>query len=135
MVDWLENGTIKSSEEILDYLRGDQTVVGESQHHGKSPKKRSRQSVMNIRSLVDQPLFRVPAIPWTTVLEDDDAASHLFSVYTTWSHSLYPAIDPEIFVREMKSKDLSSSYCSKFLVSAIFGLACVSLISQSTPDN
>lgn len=127
----LRTGDPKSSEELLDIIRGGASAVEIAQHagelarRGEKSNKRTR-LVMVIISLVDQPLVRVPAQPWTQVIEDDDAVSHLLSAYLAWQHSTYPVFDPDIVVREMNTKQLSSRYCSKFLVSSLLTLGCVS---------
>ena len=47
---------------------------------------RSRRNVLDIWRLSDSPLFRVPARPWTTVIDDDDLVSHLISSWFAWHH-------------------------------------------------
>lgn len=90
---------------------------------------RSIQAVMSLASLTDKPPIRVPASPWTTVVHDDNAVSHLLSVYFAWHHCAYPSVDQAILVREMNSKNLSSPFCSPFLINCLLLVACVSDLS------
>ncbi|KAJ5180591.1 hypothetical protein N7492_003801 [Penicillium capsulatum] len=76
------------------------------------------------KELSDILLFRVPAFPWTTVIEDDDFVSHLLSLWFTWSHPFLNWIDKDLFLRDMRSKDQNSSFCSPFLVNIILADAC-----------
>lgn len=86
----------------------------------------TRRAVMSIAALTDEPPIRVPAKPWTDVTDDDYFVSHLISVFFTWHHQACPAVDRDIFVREMNSKSLNSQFCSPLLVNAILTAACVS---------
>ena len=85
----------------------------------------SRPAVLSIAQLTDDPPIRVPASPWTKVTSDDNAVSHLVSIYFTWHHCAYPSMDQDSFVQEMKSGDLSSRTCSTLLVNSILAVACV----------
>ncbi|PYI01575.1 C6 transcription factor [Aspergillus sclerotiicarbonarius CBS 121057] len=80
--------------------------------------------VMNVKRLADQPIFRVPAKPWTRVTDDDDFVSHLISLYFTWRHSCFPCMDRVPFIRDMKAAKLSSRFCSPFLVNAVLANSC-----------
>ncbi|OJJ70415.1 hypothetical protein ASPBRDRAFT_619916 [Aspergillus brasiliensis CBS 101740] len=80
--------------------------------------------VLNIKRLADQPVFRVPAIPWTRITDDDDFVSHLISLYFTWRYPCFPCLDQEVFIRDMKTARLNSRFCSPFLVNAILADAC-----------
>ncbi|PWY81630.1 C6 transcription factor [Aspergillus sclerotioniger CBS 115572] len=80
--------------------------------------------VLNPKRLADQPVFRVPAKPWTRVTDDDDFVSHLISLYFTWRHACFPCIDRDLFIRDMKAAKLKSQFCSPFLVNAILADAC-----------
>lgn len=111
-----------SLEDIVEHAR---LVLRHSDQNSVS-RARIRRTVMDVASLIDEPPIRVPAKPWTNVTEDDSAVSHLISVYFTWHHYGYPSIDQDIFVRAMTSKDLSSQFCSPFLVNSLLLIACVS---------
>ncbi|CAK38170.1 uncharacterized protein An03g02000 [Aspergillus niger] len=80
--------------------------------------------VLNIKRLADQPVFRVPAIPWTRITDDDHLVSHLISIYFTWRYPCFPCLDQNLFIRDMKTAKLSSQFCSPFLVNAILADAC-----------
>ncbi|GKZ70426.1 hypothetical protein AnigIFM50267_006071 [Aspergillus niger] len=80
--------------------------------------------VLNIKRLADQPVFRVPAIPWTRITDDDHFVSHLISIYFTWRYPCFPCLDQNLFIRDMKTAKLSSQFCSPFLVNAILADAC-----------
>lgn len=86
---------------------------------------RLRHAVVSIASMTDHPPIQVPASPWTAIVDDDGAVSHLVSVYFTWHNCAYSGIEPDIFVREMKSQRLTSLFCSPLLVNAILWNACV----------
>lgn len=82
-------------------------------------------SRITLENLVDIPLFQVPAKPWTDVSDSDDHVSHLISLYFTWDHPCCQLVDQTIFLRDMKSGDLSSEYCTPFLVNIILAMASV----------
>ena len=84
-----------------------------------------RRIVMSIQSLSDEPLFDVPAKPWTEVTEDDHFVSHLVSLYFTWEHAACHLIDRELFLEDMKNGQPDSHYCSPLLVNALLATACV----------
>lgn len=78
----------------------------------------------SMRALCDDPLLAVPAYPWTTVTADDAFVSHLVSLWFTWSQPYMSWIHRDLFVRDMRSGDLNSTFCSRFLVNAICAQAC-----------
>lgn len=86
---------------------------------------------MSVASLIDEPRFRVPAKPWTNVLDDDHVVSHLLSVYFTWPHQAHTVFDKDCFVRAMNAKDLSGTFCSPLLVNSLLLMACVSWALRS----
>jgi hypothetical protein len=88
-----------------------------------NPKK--RRMVMSIQSLSDEPLFDLPAKPWTNVTDDEHFVSHLVSLYFTWEHAACHIIDRELFLEDMKSGRLDSQCCSPLLVNALLATACV----------
>ncbi|KAJ6111848.1 hypothetical protein N7523_007909 [Penicillium sp. IBT 18751x] len=84
-----------------------------------------RRSVMDVRKLSDDPLWKVPAKPWTRVSDDDEFVSHLVSLWFTWYHPYFNFMDRDRFIRDMQSGDTESAlYCSPFLVNAILADAC-----------
>lgn len=85
-----------------------------------------RRKAFSAKPLADQPPIRVPAKPWTTVTDDDDFISHLISLFFTWIYPCFPWIDRELFIRDMKSGNVDSQFCSPFLVNTLLAEACVS---------
>ncbi|KAJ5979878.1 hypothetical protein N7481_007176 [Penicillium waksmanii] len=79
---------------------------------------------MDIKSLSDIPLYEVPAQPWTSVTEDSSFVSHLISLYFTWQHPVLNWMDRDLFLRDMRSKDLNSKFCSPLLVNSILAVGC-----------
>lgn len=80
---------------------------------------------ITLESLVDIPLFQVPAKPWSNVTDDDNLVSHLISLYFTWDHPCWQLLDQKVFLLHMKMGDLGSQYCTPFLVNSILALASV----------
>ncbi|OAP60583.1 hypothetical protein AYL99_05585 [Fonsecaea erecta] len=80
--------------------------------------------MLAISELTDEPTFRVPAVPWTTVTKDDLFVSHLVSAYLNWYHFYYHNFDEKLFLEAMVAGDLQSPYCSPFLANAVLGMAC-----------
>lgn len=86
----------------------------------------SRRRVLDARRLSDDPLWDVPAKPWTSLTDDDAFVSHLVSLFFTWFHPHLNFIDRDRFIKDMQSGDPENSlYCSPFLVNAILADACV----------
>lgn len=138
LITSLKSNDARANEELLAIIRGGATTTEIAQYaldmskRDDKSSKRTRSNIMDIVSLTDQPLFRVPAQPWTDVTDDDNAVSHLLSIYLSWQQHCYPVFDYEILIREMNSKQLASRYCSKFLVNAILALACVFHLQRFT---
>lgn len=130
IVESMRTNNARSNEELLNLIRsGAKTpeiaqrateISGRAENSLKRPKGATDED-----TAADEPVVRVPAQPWTTVTKDDDAVSHLFSIYLIWQHSTYPAFDPDILIPETALKQPSSLYCSKFLMNAILASACV----------
>ncbi|OJJ97427.1 hypothetical protein ASPACDRAFT_80335 [Aspergillus aculeatus ATCC 16872] len=87
-------------------------------------KKVSLHRAMDINRLVDIPVYRVPAAPWTSVTTSDDLVSHLVSLWFTWSHPFYNWVDRDLFLRDARSGKLDSPFCSPFLFNCILAEAC-----------
>ena len=47
----------------------------------------------------DVPPHRVPAAPWTTLTSDDDAVSHLVSLFLAWLNPGWRFVEADIFLR------------------------------------
>lgn len=71
------------------------------------------------------PPVKVPAKPWTAITDDDDLVSHLISLWLQYVNPFFRAVEEDLFVKAMQSRDLHSEYCSPFLVNSILALACV----------
>lgn len=91
----------------------------------EDPAPAFRSKVMDIHYLCDEAPIKVPARPWTSVTDDADLVSHLVSLYFTWDYPFHAFLDREVFLRHMASGDLSSQFCSPFLVNAMLSNACV----------
>lgn len=92
------------------------------------PRQRARKhnrSAGNIASLINPPIT-VPAHPWTTVTNNDELVSHLMSLWFTWIHPWWRWIDQDLFLEAMSQQDLTSPFCTAYLVNMILADACVS---------
>jgi len=116
----LEDQTRAQAVQELREATADVEPPGES-----NPRK--RRMVMSIQSLADEPLFDLPAKPWTNVTDDNHFVSHLVSLYFTWEHAACHIIERELFLADMKSGQLDSQCCSPLLVNALLATACVSM--------
>ena len=85
-----------------------------------------KRKVISIQSLADNPIYDLPAKPWTAITDDNRFVSHLVSLYFTWEHAGYHLLDCEAFLDDMKSQQLGAEACSPFLVNALLAAACVS---------
>ena len=101
-------------------------------HPSQGSNSRKQRTVMSIQSMSDEPLFDVPAKPWTAVTDDDHFVSHLVSLYFTWEHAACHLIDRETFLEDMKNGQLESQCCSPLLVNALLATACVGAHLTST---
>lgn len=79
---------------------------------------------MDLNRLVDEPIYRVPAHPWTGVTSDDQVVSHLVSLWATWENFPPHGIVLELFLRDMRSENLDSYFCSPFLANCILAAGC-----------
>ncbi|PLB38625.1 uncharacterized protein BDW47DRAFT_131248 [Aspergillus candidus] len=85
--------------------------------------QRPPRRMLELRRLVDIPVHRVPAKPWTTATADDDLVSHLVSLWLTWTFPFFHWLNADVFVRAMQSGDVNSPFCSPFLVNSILAEA------------
>jgi len=114
-------GQGKTAAQTLQEFR--EAVAEADRQQDSNPRK--RRMVMSIQSLSDEPLFDLPAKPWTDVTDDEHFVSHLVSLYFTWEHAACHIIDRELFLEDMKSGRLDSQSCSPLLVNALLATACV----------
>lgn len=89
------------------------------------PQGKAEGTALDIGKLLDERNPVVAASPWTSVTNDDMIVSHLLALWFTWSHPWLNYIDHDMFIRDMKSGNPDSEYCSPFLVNAILADACV----------
>lgn len=74
------------------------------------------------------PTFWVPAQPWTRLTSNDEAVSHLVSLFLTFHNPSWRLVEEDLFLQGMRSGRLDSLYCSPLLVNVI--LAYGSLFSE-----
>lgn len=132
LLDLIRNkkGTL---DEIKAYLDGvvtdsetEMTPEMQEEHPETKASRRSSRRLLDVTWLSNIPLVEVPAHPWTTVTDDDGLVSFLISLWLSWSHPFCNWIDRDLFIRDMQSKDTSSTFCSPFLVNSILTEASVS---------
>ncbi|KAL4735393.1 hypothetical protein BDV11DRAFT_196097 [Aspergillus similis] len=104
--------------EVQQHLKREADAVEQGEAVPRPPRR-----VLDVRRLADNPVYRVPAKPWTRVTDDDDLVSHLISLYFTWTSPFLCWIDKDVFIGEMQKGDLRSRYCTPFLVNAILSEA------------
>ncbi|KAI9750704.1 MAG: hypothetical protein M4579_006352 [Chaenotheca gracillima] len=95
--------------------------------HSRSPSE-PRRKALNLSDICDDPPFRVPARPWTTVSDDDELISHLVSLYMTWEQPfLHLFVERNSFLRDMNAEFRPSNlgFCSPLLVNAMCAMACL----------
>ena len=80
--------------------------------------------VFGVDRLIDIPIFRLTAMPWTSVTDDDDLVSHLVSLYATWEHVFFDGLVLDLFLRDMQMERVDAPFCSPFLVNCILATAC-----------
>lgn len=90
----------------------------------KEARPLSSRNVLSVQRLIDTPIHHVQAAPWTRVTEDDHLVSHLVSLWATWDNAFPSGVVFELFLRDMRSQNLESSFCSPFLVNCILAAAC-----------
>ena len=74
------------------------------------------------------PTFWVPASPWTSFTVNDDAVSHLVTIFLTYINPYSRCVEEDLFLESMRQPTADSTYCTTFLVHAI--LACASVCSE-----
>lgn len=87
---------------------------------------RSKHRILDVTWLSHIPVVEVSAKPWTRVTDDDGLVSYLISLWLTWSHPFCNWVGREMFIRDMKSGNIHSRFCSPFLVNSILAEASVS---------
>lgn len=72
-----------------------------------------------------RPIFSVPASPWTSVVDDDTAVSHLVSIFLVHLNPLWRFVEEDLFLQAMRSRRKDSDFCSCLLVNAILASSSV----------
>ncbi|KAF9895160.1 hypothetical protein FE257_000062 [Aspergillus nanangensis] len=106
----------EKTPELLDIYNGLNTT-----QQGVS---KSWARALDIPRLCDRPRFSGRARPWTTITDDDDFVSHLISLWFTWHHLFFNWVDRDLFLRDLNSGNVQSTFCSPFLVNTILAEAC-----------
>jgi hypothetical protein len=98
------------------------------------PARRTKISVMDLLEKSDtnqtaiatklEPIYQVPASPWTTVTDDSEVVSHLISLWMTWYQPFFYFFEPNLFLRDMRAGN--GKHCSPLLVNALLAITCVS---------
>ncbi|EAW12394.1 fungal specific transcription factor domain-containing protein [Aspergillus clavatus NRRL 1] len=86
---------------------------------------------MRLPTLCEEPIFSVPARPWTTITSSDRLVSHLLSLYFTWDYPCYNWFDQRLFLADMIG--CHSRFCSQLLVNAVLAHACLYSYSLRRP--
>ncbi|KAH1630590.1 hypothetical protein KXX59_007076 [Aspergillus fumigatus] len=79
---------------------------------------------LRVDRLADDPVYKVPAKPWTAVTDDSELVSHLVSLWLTWTYPWFNWLDADCLIKHMQEGKLNSRFCSPFLVNAILAEAC-----------
>lgn len=80
------------------------------------------QTMLAIENVQRAPIHWVPAQPWLPGTSDQEA-SHLISLFLSFLNHSWRFVEPLPFLRDMRSGNLSSRYCSTFLLNAMMALA------------
>jgi hypothetical protein len=137
LVECIRNDDAETAPGVLNLIRSNAPLTKIRQYMAQSPvfgncdepqtkDPKSRSKFMDVNRLSDTLVFKVPAHPWTSITDDDDFVSHLISLYFTWQNCISNWFDRDLFLRDMRSKDLSSHFCSPLLVNSMLAVACVS---------
>ncbi|KAI5371147.1 hypothetical protein Slin15195_G020190 [Septoria linicola] len=71
----------------------------------------------------DTPPYSVPARPWINITADDEAISHLVSVFFAWINPTWRFVEQDLFLQAMRSRNTRSDFCSPLLVNSICAIA------------
>lgn len=85
---------------------------------------------LRVDRLADDPVYKVPAKPWTAVTDDSELVSHLVSLWLTWTYPWFNWLDADCLIKHMQEGKLNSRFCSPFLVNAILAEACVCVLAR-----
>lgn len=90
-----------------------------------TPNPKSGDWNMCVEALCESPPILVPARPWTSVTNDDIFVSRLISLWFTWAHQYHYFLDRDLFLRDIRTGEVGSQFCSPFLVNIMLAQACV----------
>jgi len=76
---------------------------------------------------LEVPSYFVPAQPWSRLTVDDNFMSHLVSIFINTYNVYWRCVEEDLFLNSMQAGNLTTEYCSPFLVNAVCALACVSV--------
>lgn len=116
VADDFDPNTVITDEPLL--MRAD------LQQHLSRSRSSSRLRPMDVKWLLDNPRWKVPAQPWTRISDNDDFVSHLVSLYFTWHNITLNWNDHELFLMDMDKGQLGARFCSPSLVNSILAVAC-----------
>ncbi|RDW90603.1 putative Zn(II)2Cys6 transcription factor [Aspergillus mulundensis] len=121
LVDSIRDGSQEEASRVLSYIRSDASLDDIRHYLSQSSSPADSEHVPKQRF---NPLYRVPAWPWTSVTDDSNYISHLISLYFSWNSPVQKWIDRDLFIRDMQSGNKDSQFCSPFLVNAVLAVAC-----------
>jgi hypothetical protein len=118
---------IRESSEPLHLL----DTAGEAEEHLSNSSSPETEHVLQLHSLDHQALessiIKVSARPWTVVASDGLVSQLITNVFTLKGIYLYPVLDKDVFIQEMKSGNVETSkWCTPLLVNAICAAESVS---------
>ncbi|KAJ9664795.1 hypothetical protein H2198_000141 [Neophaeococcomyces mojaviensis] len=105
----------------LTSLHSPRATTGEG---GWSDENLSGKGALQIQRLADCPPYQVQCSPWTSVINDDELASNLISMWLTWDKAWANFMDEQPFLHDMRRGRMTSKYCSPFLVNSVLAWAC-----------
>ncbi|KJZ69553.1 hypothetical protein HIM_11046 [Hirsutella minnesotensis 3608] len=112
---------IRTAEEpllVLEAINHAELMLSEICSDGEGP---SDERLLRLdRQALENSVIRVPAQPWT-IVAGQALVSELITDYFTWDNAyLFPSIDRDTFMDEMRSCDVSSAaWCTPLLVNAM----------------
>ncbi|KAE8419679.1 Zn(II)2Cys6 transcription factor [Aspergillus pseudocaelatus] len=74
------------------------------------------------QTLVQKPVIQITQIHRWTLLVNNDAASHLLSLYFTWENPTWQLIDKNVFIRDLERGH--GKFCSPLLVTVLLFFGC-----------
>ncbi|KAL4975853.1 hypothetical protein BDW66DRAFT_160124 [Aspergillus desertorum] len=119
LVNCIRDGSQEEASRVLNYTRSDASLDDIRQFLAQSPSPSETEHVPRQNF---NPLYHVPAWPWTSVTDNSNYISHLISLYFSWNSPVQEWIERDLFIRDMQSGNIDSPFCSPFLVNAILAV-------------